>query len=134
MTTLFFLFKWAFWQWFFIVMGIIFCLYIIAMLALIFGIDWFDEAAPKYGKHEIINHIHEFVIHDIHEYKLKPHRVKLLINYKNGVWTSRVLSGNTGWSDHTWDNKDGVVYTSLDHYIKKQVQYHTICYINKQNK
>lgn len=49
MITLFFLFTWAFWKWFFIVMGIIFCLYIIFMAALIWTIDWFDEATPTYN-------------------------------------------------------------------------------------
>ncbi len=52
MTTLFFLFTWQFWKWFFIVMGIIFCLYMIVMFLLIWTIDWFDEPGRKYGPYD----------------------------------------------------------------------------------
>ncbi len=47
MTTLFFLFTWAFWKWFFIVMGIIFCL-----LLLVGAFMWWateDFAADQPG-------------------------------------------------------------------------------------
>lgn len=120
-----YLFSWQFWNGFFVVLGIIF----FAMLLLGAFMWWVTEdfdAIQQNPNGDITDHICAFTIND-------EHRVKLLINYKNKVWTSRVLSGDTGWGDHTWDNKEWVMYTTLGEYINEQVKRHSICYAHKQN-
>lgn len=120
-----YLFTGQFWNGFFVVMGIIFT----AMLLLGAFMWWVTEdfdADQPHPNGDITDHICAFTIDE--------HRVKLLINFHNGVWSSRVLSGDTGWGDDTWDNKKWVMYTTLGEYINEQVKQHTLCYNYKQKK
>ncbi len=48
MIQLFFFFTWAFWQWFFIVLGIIFCLLLIGGAIVCLIIQDFDDVEHSY--------------------------------------------------------------------------------------
>lgn len=62
-------------------------------------------------KTDIIDHRHVFVIGDM--------EVELLINYRNGLWSSKKIKGDTGTGDSS-----GGVYGSLDEYISDREKSH----------
>ncbi len=60
---------------------------------------------------KIINYRHVFFI--------EGEKIELRINYKDGLWTSEIIKGNTGMGDCS-----GGHYKNLDSYIKDQEREH----------
>nr|WP_298661096.1 hypothetical protein [uncultured Flavobacterium sp.] len=55
-----------------------------------------------------------------HAFKIKNQEIKLLINFKNGLWTSEIIKGETGIG-----NCSGGTHKNLHEYLKEQEREHT---------
>lgn len=63
------------------------------------------------NNNNIVNHKHIF--------KIGNEEIELLINCKNGYWTSEIIKGDTGTAGSYGGN-----YQSLNEYIKEQEKQH----------